>query len=179
MISEILKKYKTSDNWLGTRYTASLEAELVREIRKNGGTFDEFKKIVTFLKVTDYDDSATGLTPLYEVLNGVLIDALCDTEAEKRKSKRNRAWPWLQKNCFSNDFFLESLIELYPDEPFILQWIQKAEQDEVLERNLDYSQDEVLNKDADYPCAEDCAEFLSWCTHTPTMLTSSRFSTSL
>ena len=89
-IDIILQKYKTPDKWLGTRATASFEAEVVKALEKNKDySFDDFKKIYTFLSSNDHDDSATGLDYLYAALNKVMAITLpgCKEAAEVIEAK--------------------------------------------------------------------------------------------
>lgn len=125
-IKEILKKYKTPDNWLGTRVTASFEAEMVKCIKsylKTGEPEDisAFKLIFRFIYNTDMDDSATGLEFLYRSMNDLLAASMTD-----------KSWKWIKDNCFKyDDFFFETVLRRFKDKKEILPILESINPHEV------------------------------------------------
>lgn len=166
IIANILTDYKSRDHFLGYKAAAAFEKDIV-SCAKEGITFSEFKKIISFLESHTLDDSATGLEYLYEALNNVLHSNLT---ADKDKTKAKH-WKWVKEHLLcENDFFLETLISIYTEDKYraeILPILEKAVAAERAEeeywaklKDVDDEEYEALDElDDDDDCDDDEIEF--------------------
>lgn len=134
-IALILKKYRNREKFLGYRAAAAFETDMVCVIESglDGAqgspsdlSFSDFKKIFKFLESNTIDDSATGLTYLFDSLDKMLQVTL--------KGAEGKHWKWVKEHLLcGKDFFLEPVLLIYTKEKYqdeIMAILQKIEADD-------------------------------------------------